>query len=784
MFYHLKIFLRNLRGGGGYSAINVGGLAVGMAAAMIIFVWIRHEWSYDRFHSKEKQLYMSWNRSVFDGSLHCWQWTPAIMAPTLKEDYPEIVATARTTPVRDFLYGVGDKKVNISTSFTDPDFLTMFDFPLLSGNTETALNDPYSVILTETTAVRLFGNENPVGKPVLINNQYPMTITAVMKDLPGNTAFQFEALVPTPFMKVIGWYSEHWTANSFQTYVELQTGSDPEKVNSAIRDIVKEHDHQARNEIFLYPLSRQHLYSEFENGVPTGGLIDTLRIFGWVAISILLIACINFMNLSTARSEKRAKETGVRKVLGSRRSSLIGQFIGESTLTAFIAGTIALLMVVLILPAFNTLMGTSMTLGADSGWFWVAFSGFVLITGLLAGSYPAFYLSSFLPVKVLKGMFKKEHALVAPRKVLVVVQFTVACFLIVATLVIHRQIQYAQGREMGYDKDQLVYCGLKGDINKNYELIKRELLGSGAAMSVTKTFSPMTAAWSNTWGIDWKGKNPDERVLVDLYYTDADWTKTVGTTIVEGRDIDVNTYPTDSTAMLLNEAAVKLMNFDHPVGEIIKTQGREWHVVGVIKDFIIGSPYNPVNPLVIGGPKGNFSVMHIRLNKANKTSENLARMEAVLKKYNPAYPFEYTFVDEAYARKFLAEQRTGTLASWFAGLTIFISCLGLFALAAYMAETRKKEIGIRKVLGASVKDVISLLSKEFLILVLISVVIASPAAWWAMNRWLGDYTYRTDIPWWLFVAVGLIGLSIALITVGWQALRAATADPVKSIKAE
>ncbi len=777
--------MRNLRGGGSYSAINVGGLAVGMAAAMIIFVWIRHEWSHDRFHSKEKQLYATWSRSVFDGSLRCWQWTPPIMGPTLKEDYPEIVATARTTSVRDFLYGVDDKKVNISTCSTDPDFLTMFDFPLLSGNAETALNDPYSVVLTETAAVRLFGNENPVGKSVLVDNQYPMTVTAVMKDLPGNTAFQFEALFPIPFMKVIGWYSEDWTANTLQTFVELQPGADPKKVNSTIRDIVKEHtDHQAQAEIFLYPLSQQHLYSRFENGVPTGGLIDTLRIFGWVAISILLIACINFMNLSTARSEKRAKETGVRKVLGSKRSSLIGQFIGESTLTAFIAGTIALLMVVSILPAFNALMGTSMTLGADSGWFWLAFSGFILVTGLLAGSYPAFYLSSFLPVKVLKGMFKKERALVAPRKVLVVVQFTVACFLIVATLVIHRQVQYAQDRETGYDKDQLVYCMLNGDMYKNYELIKQELLGSGAAMSVTKTFSPMTAAWSNTWGIEWEGKNPDERVLVDLYYADVDWTKTVGTTIVEGRDIDIHTYSTDSTAMLLNETAVKLMNFDHPVGEIVKMHDRDWHVVGVVKDFIIRSPYNPVNPMVIGGPEGGLGVMHARLNKANKTSDNLARMEAVFKKYNPAYPFEYTFVDEAYARKFLAEQRTGTLASWFAGLTIFISCLGLFALAAYMAETRKREIGIRKVLGASVKDVVSLLSKEFLILVSISVIIASPAAWWGMNQWLGDYAYHTDIPWWLFVAVGFIGLSIALITVGWQALRAAMADPVKSIKAE
>ncbi len=782
MISFLKIFFRNLRRGGIYSIVNVVGLTMGMAAAMLIFIWIHHEWSYDRFHAKEKQLYKVWNRGSFDGSLRCWDLTPKIMGPTLKDNYPEIAATARMN-VYELLYGAEDKKVNVSTGFTDSDFLTMFDFSLLSGNPETALNDPYSVILTEKAAVRLFGNENPAGKTITIDNTYSLTVTGVMKDLPGNTAFQFEALAPVAFMKTMGrYYDENWSRNSAFTYVELRPGADLEKVNQAVQNITKEHtDHREQTEVFLYPLSHQHLYSRFENGIPTGGLIDTLRIFALIAISILLIACINFMNLSTARSEKRAKETGVRKVLGSKRSSLIGQFLGESTLTAFIAGAAALPIVTLMLPVFNTLMGKSMILAWDNVWFWAVFLAFILFTGLLAGGYPAFYLSSFLPVKVLKGIFKKEHTLVAPRKILVIVQFAVACFLMVDTLTIHRQVQYAQNREAGYDKDQLIYCLLKGDMRKNYELIKQELLHSSAAVSVTKTFSPMTEGWGDTWGIEWRGKNPDDKTLVDIYFADADWTKTVGTTIVEGRDIDAYTYPTDSAAMLLNETAVKLMNFDHPVGEIIKTQGREWHVVGVIKDFVFRSPYQSMAPLFVGGPKGFLGSMHLRLNGANKTSDNLARAEAVFKKYNPDYPFEYTFVDEAYARKFAEERRIGAFVSWFAGLTIFISCLGLFALAAYMAEARKKEIGIRKVLGASVKDVISLLSKEFLILVIVSVVVASPAAWWVMNQWLSSYAYRTDIPWWLFVVVGAMSLFIALLTVGWQALRAATADSVKSL---
>ena len=781
LLYHLKIMLRSLQRGGIYSVINVGGLAIGMAAAILILAWIYHEWSYDRFHAKEKQLYVAYNRATIDGILQCWNVTSMPLGLTLKTDYPGIAGVARMRN-ETFLYSHEEFGIKIQTGLTDPDFLTMFDFPLLHGNRETALNDPYSVILTEKTAISLFGREDPMEQTLLVNGQYAVKVTGVMKDLPGNTRLQFDALMSMNFLKVLGLYSESWTNTSLQTYVELQPNVRLDVVNESIYNIINTRtDGRAQTELFLYPLGRQHLYSKFENGVPVGGLIDTLRLFGVIAGLILWIACINFMNLSTARSQKRAKEVGVRKVMGGKRWSLIRLFIGESMVVACIAGAVALALAMMALPVFSTLMGKQLTMNLTDSRFWAAALGFVAFTGLLAGSYPAFYLSSFRPVSVLKGFFARKQGMFSSRKVLVVVQFTVACVLIVSTLVIRRQINYAQDRESGYNKDQLIYVSLDGDADKNFALIKNELINSGTALSVTKSMSPMTQGWSYTLNTEWQGKDPNAILPFNLFFTDADWSKTVGTTIVEGRDIDIYTYATDSAALLLNESAVRLMKFENPVGETVRMNRREWHVVGVVKDFILHSPYEPVRPMLIGGPAGWFNVLHIKLNGHNRMSDNLARAEQVFRQFNPSYPFEYQFIDEEYAYKFQEEQKMGSLASWFAGLTIFISCLGLFALVAYMAETRRKEIGIRKVLGASVGNVVVLLSKEFLVLVVISVIIASPIAWWAMEKWLANFAYRTDIPWWLFVVVGFISLGIALLTVGFQAVKAAMANPAKSI---
>jgi ABC-type antimicrobial peptide transport system permease subunit len=783
MCYNLKILLRNLRRGGIYSWINVGGLAIGMAAAILIFAWIYHEWSYDRFHTKEKQLYVVYNRNIsVDGVIKCSDRTSMDLGATLQADFPEIAGVARMR-YNELLFAKEASKFKIKTCLTDPDFLTMFDFPLLQGSKETALDDPYSVILTEQAAIRLFGDKDPLGETVLVGDQDLMTVSGVMKDLPANTLFDFEALIPNDYRKSNA--SGSGPTLLIPVYVELQPNIRPESVNESLWSLRQTNvNTQHISEVFLYPLSKQHLYANFVNGIPTGsGLTEKMRLFGVIAGLILLIACINFTNLSIARSRNRAKEIGVRKVMGGKRGSLIGLFLKESTIVALVAGAIALVLAVIALPVFETLIGQRLALNLHSVRFWLAIVGFCLFTGLLAGCYPAFHLSSFLPIKVLKGIFKTKQSQVSPQKVLVTVQFTVACALIISTLVIHRQIKYAQDRQAGYDKDQLIYSYFEGELAKNYELIRQDLLNSGTAVSVAKISSPITTV-GMSGVVEWQGKDPEAKISFDMYFADAGFCQTMGATIIEGRDIDIHTYPTDSTAILLNESAVSIMNFENPIGKIVATIGKDWHVVGVVKDMILRSPYEPVSPLIIGGPGGWFSTMHIKLNGKNRMTDNLARVEQIFKQYNPAYPFVYNFIDEEYARKFQDEQKTGSMVTWFAGLAIFISCMGLFALVAYMAETRHKEIGIRKVLGASVSGIMLMLSKEFLILVVISVAVASPIAWWAMNKWLTGYAYRTNIPWWLFIAVGCLSEFIALITVGFQAIRAATANPVESIKSE
>ena len=537
-------------------------------------------------------------------------------------------------------------------------------------------------------------------------------------------------------------------------------------------------------EMFLYPIERWRLYSSFKNGHEDGGLIDFVRMFGIIAAFILLIACINFMNLSTARSEKRAKEVGIRKVVGAKKKSLIGQFIGESILLAFIAGLLALLIVEIALPAFSKLTDKSLFMSyADTG-FWMKFFGFIFLTGVIAGSYPAFFMSSFNPSKVLKGTYKAANALITPRKLLVVLQFTFAIILIICTSIVKQQIDHAQNRETGYEKDNLVYHMLTGDIEKNFHLIKNELLSSGVARSVTKTSAPLTQGWSDSWGFQWEGKEPNDKTSFDRFCADEALATTAGMSFLMGRDFDLQKFPTDSNAMIINESAWKTMKFKDPIGQIVYDGDNKFHIVGVIKDFILQSPYYPTKPMVIEGANGWFNVIHFKLNGENTTTDNIKKAEAIFKKYNPEYPFEYKFIDEEYSRKFREEQATGTLAALFAGLTIFISCLGLFGLATYMAENRIKEIGVRKVLGASVANITTLLSIDFLKLVMISFLIACPVAWWMMVKWLQEYPYRVSIQWQVFVFAGFLSLLISILTVSYQSIKAAVANPVKSLRTE
>lgn len=782
----LKVAFRNLAKNKGFSAINISGLAIGMASAMLILTWIQNEISYDQFHKNKDRIYEAWNKAEFSGNLNCWNTTPKILARTLENDLPEVERAVRVDWGSNFLFGIGDKRITVRGTIVDSGFLKMFTFPLLKGNPEMVLNKPHSIVLTESLAKSLFGKEDAMGKIIKIDNKENFTVTGILKDLPNNTRFDFEYLIPWSYKRQLGDDDQNWGNNSTRTYVMLKPNASLASVAPKMKVLKQRYDKdEPKWEMFLYPMSKWRLYSSFTNGVEDGGgRIEYVRMFGIIAAFILLIACINFMNLSTARSEKRAKEVGIRKVVGAQKVFIIGQFIGESVLMALIAGTIAVGIVLLVIPSFNELIGEEIAIQFNSPGSWLAGIAFIIFTGILAGSYPAFFLSSFQPVQVLKGTFKKAHALVTPRKVLVVLQFTFAIVLIICTFIVRQQINHAQNRETGYNRNNLVYHLFTGDIEKNFELIRNDLLSTGIATSITKTSAPLTQSWSDGWGQEWEGKDPNDKTDFFRYNQEGGLGETAGLQFVAGRDFDLKKYPTDSTAMIINESALKVMKFKDPIGKIVKDNGESWHIVGVIKDFILTSPYEPTRPMLIFGAKSWFQTMLIKLNNTTSTANNLKKAEAIFKKYNPEYPFEYKFIDEEYATKFEAESRIGTLAALFAGLTIFISCLGLFGLATYMAENRLKEIGVRKVLGASVTGIATLLSKDFLKLVIISFIIAVPIAWWAMYSWLQDYSFRVSIQWWVFAMAGLLSVLIAVITVSYQAIKAAIANPVKSLRSE
>lgn len=779
------IAFRNLWRNKGFSILNIAGLSIGIAASVLILLWIVSELEVDKFHENKDRIYEVYNQYEVDGDMWTWNTVPKPMAAAIKEEYPEVKYATRVDDENSFLFSKGEKRVKATGNIVDSTFLNVFSFPLLKGDPNTVFDEVNSVVITEALAEKLFKNENPIGQIVKVDNADNFTVRGVLKKLPANTAFDFEFLIPWSYMRQKDWDDDNWGNNSVNTYVLLNKGATLNAIAPKIKVLRQKYDQDSpKMTTMLYPYTRSYLYSKFENGVEVGGRIDIIRMFGIIAIFILVIACINFMNLSTARSERRAKEVGIRKVVGAQKKSLVLQFLGESVLISFIASLFALLIIWISLPFFNDLVKKQLALDLSSSWFWITGIGIILITGILAGSYPAIYLSSFKPVAVLKGKFKKVTALVTPRKVLVVLQFTFAIMLIIATVVVRQQLRNAQDRQLGYSKNHLVYYLMEGDAEKNYKLIKQELLSSGAAVSVTKTSAPITEAWSNSWGFQWQGKPDGNKTVIDRFCADDAIAKTAGFELLEGRDIDLKNYPTDSTAALINESALKLMQFKEPIGQIIKDNGIDWHVVGVIKDFVIRSPYETINPMVIEGAKGWFNAVHVRFNNTATTVSNLASAEAILKKYNPEYPAEYHFVDTEYAKKFNDEQKIEKLASLFAVLTIIISCLGLFGLASYMAESRIKEIGVRKILGASVTSIASLLSREFLKLVLISFIIAAPLSWYLMDQWLADYSYRTPLSWWIFAMAGLLAVSIALVTVSFQAIKAAVANPVKSLRTE
>lgn len=782
---YFVIAIRNLLKNKGFTFINISGLAVGMACTIMIMLWVESEITYDGFHENKDRIYEAWNRDTFSGALQCWNTTPKVLAKYIRQDFPEVQDVVRVDWGAEYLFSYKEKRIKESGNIVDSGFLNMFSFPLLKGNKATALNGSYNIVLSASFAKKIFGDEDPMGKILKVENRDNFTVTGIMQDAPDNTRFKYSYLIPWSYGRLQGYDDENWGNNSTRNYVLLKPNASIEGLQAKIKNIRRKYDSDSENaEMFLYPMSRWRLYSNFTGGKEDGGLINMVQLFIIIASLILLIACINFMNLSTARSEKRAREVGIRKVVGARRIGLITQFISESVLMALLAGILSIGIVLLAIPGFNTLADKNLLIDFTNAWYWFAFIGVILITGLLAGSYPAFFLSSFKPVKVLKGLQQQGARVITPRKVLVVLQFTFAIVLIVSTLVIRKQVGYAQSRETGYNKKNLAYHFITGDLDKNYDLLRNDLLQKGIAASVTKTSSPLTQSWSNSWGMQWEGKDPNDKTLFNRFYADNQIVKTAGLEIIKGRDFDLNTYRTDSFAMIINEAAAKQMGFKEPLGKTVNDNGRDWTIIGVIKDFIIESPYSNVNPMLIEGAGGWFNIINIRYQPGSNMQANIKQTETIFKKYNTEYPFEYKFVDEEYARKFEDEKKMGTMATVFAILTIFISCLGLLGLSAYMAENRIKEIGIRKVLGASVSGIVALLTKEFMILVGIAFILATPLAWWGMGTLLEEFTYRINLQFDVFIYAGIGALLIALATISFQAVKAAIANPVRSLRSE
>jgi ABC-type antimicrobial peptide transport system permease subunit len=773
-----------------YSFINILGLTIGMASAILILLWIQNEMSHDRFYEKTDRIYLANNRDKVNGKIFAWNNTPKPLGLALKRDYPEVEDVVRLNEyAANFLVSAGDKHFSLHGEFADPGFLSMFSLPLLEGNPNTSLNKSNSIVLTKQLAIKLFGKEEAIGKTVRIDSTDYFTVTAVLKDLPSNSRFNFEYILPWAYSTTKHIDDSNWTNNNVLTYILLRPGASQAAFDNKIKNITINHTkgspEPSTTQVFTQALKDTWLYDKEENGYYIGGRIERVRLFAIIAALILIIACINFMNLSTARSEKRAKEVGIRKVVGAQKQSLIMQFISESITLAFIAGVLAIIIVQLVLPAYNRLLGLKLFMYFNNPYYWLFAIAFILFTGLLAGIYPAFYLSSFRPVKVLKGTFISADKVVTPRKILVVLQFTFAITLIICTMIVEEQINYAQKRDAGYSRDNLACIIEFGDAHKNYELIKHDLLSSGAATAVAQTSNPITESWGDSWGFTWNGSTEDDKKTdFTMYSADEDFTKTMGTKIIRGRGIDINNYKTDSNACLLNEAAVKVMRLKNPIGQVIRAGQDSIHVVGVVKDFILTTPYEPVQQMIICGPIYGYDVINFKLNPNPSIAASLQKAEAVFKQYNPQYPFNVRFYDQEYDKKFQDEKQTGTLAGLFAGLTIFISCLGLLGLATYVAQSRIKEIGVRKVLGASVQGIVALLSKDFLKLVLISFLIASPVAWLAMDHWLASYSYRVNISWRVFATAGCMSVAIAFITVSFHAIKAAIANPVKSLRTE
>lgn len=787
---YLKAMLRNLWKNKTYSFLNIFGLAIGIVCAGVIFLWVEDEVNYDNMNVKKDRLYsvlQNWN---YDGDIRTFGSTSGLLAPAIKAEIPGIANACRVTNFSPaFLFNIGDKSVYASGLYADSSIFSMFSFSFIAGNATDAFKELHAIVITQKTARKFFGDEkNVLGKALKVDNKQEYVVTGVIKDFPENSTVRFEWLVPFEVYARDNKYLSDWGSNDPLTYVELTSNANVNAINRTLRGYVKKKHPEAINEAFLFSMNDWRLHSDFQNGVQSGGRIEYIHLFSLIAWIILFIACINFMNLSTARSEKRAREVGVRKVMGAGKKGLIMQFMGEALFMSMLACIVAVILIALVLPACNALMGKSLTIGLDNPVHLLMLILITIVCGVIAGSYPSLYLSSFNPVSVLKGLRIKAGGATFIRKGLVVLQFTVSIILIICTVIVYQQIGHIKSRDLGYDKENLIVMNMRGDMQKNFSAIKQDLQNTGMIENVAMADYMTIYGGNNTSNVEWDGKEVNSKMLFSMRRVDPNFMSTVGMHLIDGRDFQSNAAA-DSFNVIITESMAKLMGKGSQVGKMIHLPGAPFStthmkVTGVVKDYVYGDMYGKPDPVIFFCLPGLTNLMYVRTKAGYHPEQVLAKMEAVMLKDNPGYPFDYRFVDDQFNEMFTNEALISKLASIFATLAIIISCLGLFGLAAYTAERRTKEIGIRKVLGASIAGIAGLLSKDFLQLVCLSALIAFPLAWWTMHSWLQGYAYRVSIHWWVFIAAGFTAVLISLLTVSYQSVRAALMDPVKSLKTD
>jgi ABC-type antimicrobial peptide transport system permease subunit len=783
---NLKIALRNLWKNKGYTLINVGGLAIGLASCMVLLLYVAYEWSYDKQFKNYDKTYVIYLNSVSSTDIVSYGFTPGPMAKEIREKIPGVAYASHSSYPANELISYKQKNFKKSAVYADPSFLRILDYKFIKGNPMKALQETNSVILTQTMARNLFGDEDPINKIVKFQNNEPLKVEAVIEDVPKNSTIQFDYLIPWSLNEKLNvWVKNaNWGSNAFLTLIQLKDNKYLSNVNDQIKGIYKRNWKNSENEGLMHSLSKWHLYDKFENGKSTGGKIDQIRIFVILAFCILLIACVNFMNLSTARSEKRSREVGVRKAIGSSRKSLIGQFMLESMLLSFIGILIAFTLMEISLPYFNGLLNLQLVINYQDWKFWSTLIGLTMITGFIAGSYPAFYLSSFEPVKVLKGFTPIGSSSLSVRRVLVVFQFVFAACLIVCTGVVYQQLNFIKNKPIGYNRNGLIEIPVQGNLKgkEKLDLVKDQLLKSGAVTSVTYFSHSLNQFGDATFDFSWPGKNPKDLILINYRGAGYDFTKTTGAEIIAGREF--SSQFVDTVNVLVNETAVKIMGLKQPVGSVIKWDDTPVTIVGVMKDFVMESPYQKVSPLVMYNPKSNYNYIIARLNPDQNLSSSVGTIDQIIKQFNPDFPVDHRFVTDDFEYKLQNEKLLGTLSNWFGGFAVFISCLGLLGLALFMAEQRKKEISIRKVLGASTVNILTLLNKDFIKLVAVANLIAFPLAYIIINHWLSAYSFRVAISILPFAVAIALSFLIAILTVSIQSVKVAKSNPIDALKYE